>query len=218
MNNDSQSAPTSGSIPYAFGQSTVIRIPIPGTDRLCVELRPRGRLPKGGSTSTLFFQDVTGKRQLRLDHGWNPATRTWDYHWNQRGVYNVFKIANHTPVGFAEVSAFHFARYFSYAGRVLFVVAAASDVISIVQSKNKLRRASEAVAGWAGAWVGCEVGGASGAAVGLLGTPLAAAVGGIGGCIVGGALGYAGGAKLGDEVYDWGENPEFIRLVPVSRR
>jgi len=57
--------PLSGGIPYAIGQASVVRIPIPGTNGLGIELKPRGWTPKGGSTSTLFFQDATGKRHLR---------------------------------------------------------------------------------------------------------------------------------------------------------
>ncbi len=56
MSDQSHEIPMSGGIPYAIGQASVVRIPIPGTDRLCIELRPRGHVPPGGSTSTLFFQ------------------------------------------------------------------------------------------------------------------------------------------------------------------
>src|SRR4249920_3434111 len=59
--------PMSGGIPYGIGQASVVRIPVPGTNGLCIELRPRGWVPQSGSTSTLFFQDATGKRHLRLD-------------------------------------------------------------------------------------------------------------------------------------------------------
>src|SRR5687767_14447980 len=75
-------APMSGGIPYAIGQPSVVRIPIPGTGGLAIELTARGWTPKGGSTSTLFFQDPTGARQLRLDYGYNDRTKTIDYHWN----------------------------------------------------------------------------------------------------------------------------------------
>src|SRR5947207_15892968 len=63
--------PTSGGIPYAIGQASVVRIPIPGTNGLCIELTPRGWTPKGGSTSTLFFHDAAGKRHLRRDYGYS---------------------------------------------------------------------------------------------------------------------------------------------------
>src|SRR5687768_3219775 len=82
--------PLSGGIPYAVGQASVVRIPIPGTNGLCIELRPRGRVPAAGSSSTLFFQDATGARHLRLDYGYNVKTRTIDYHWNQKGTHANF--------------------------------------------------------------------------------------------------------------------------------
>lgn len=54
-------APLFGSIPFAAGAAmpSVVRIPVPGTNGLAVELSPRGRVPAGGSTSTIFIQDVT---------------------------------------------------------------------------------------------------------------------------------------------------------------
>jgi hypothetical protein len=63
--------PMSGGVLYAIGQASVVRIPVPGTNGLCIELNPKGWVPSGGSTSTLFFQDATGKRNLRLDYGYN---------------------------------------------------------------------------------------------------------------------------------------------------
>ena len=100
--------PMSGSIPYAVGQASVVRIPIPGSDGLCIEFRPRfpgDWRPRDGTTSTLFFQDIEGKRQLRLDYGerrLTPTTTTIDYHWNQEGTHRQFGITSHTPVGMWE--------------------------------------------------------------------------------------------------------------------
>jgi hypothetical protein len=208
--------PMSGGIPYAIGQASVVRIPVPGTDGLCIELRPRGRVPAGGSTSTLFFQDPSGKRHLRLDYGYNVKTRTIDYHWNQRGTHAEFGISDHTPAGTAGEVAHNAARYFRYAGRVLIVLGVAIDVVSISRASNPIRRASQVVAGWAAAWAGCEVVGAGGAALGLLASPLGSAVGGIGGCIIGGIGGYYGGSAIGGEVYDWAENTFFTPLPEVD--
>jgi hypothetical protein len=92
-------APMSGGIPYAAGMPSIIRIPIPNSNGLCIELRPRGYVPKGGSTSTLFFQDIAGKRHLRLDYGYNIQTKTIDYHWNQTGTHANFGINDHAPAG-----------------------------------------------------------------------------------------------------------------------
>lgn len=78
----------SGSIAVGAGMPSVVRIPVPGTNGLHVELRPRFPRdrrwrPRGGSTSTLFIQDLTGRRQLRLDYGPNRSTGNIDFHWNQ---------------------------------------------------------------------------------------------------------------------------------------
>jgi hypothetical protein len=209
-------APWSGGIPFAIGQASVVRIPVPGTNGLCIELTPRGWTPQGGSTSTLFFQDPTGKRHLRLDYGYNVKTRTIDYHWNQQGTHANFGIADHTPAGRPGEAAYKAAKYFRYAGRVLIVVGVAVDVVSIVQASKPMRRASQVVAGWAAAWAGCEVVGAGGAALGTLASPLGTAIGGIGGCIIGGIGGYYGGSALAGEVYDWAENTFFTPLPEVS--
>ena len=210
-------APQSGSIPFAVGLASVVRIPIPGTGGLCIEFSPRGWVPKTGSTSTLFFQDITGKRHLRLDYDYNVKTKTIDYHWNQKGVSAQFGITNHAPAGQAGEIAYNAAKYFKYAGRVLLVVGVAIDVVSVVQASKPLRRASEVVAGWAGAWAGCETVGAGGAAVGLLASPLGSAVGGVGGCIIGGIGGYWAGSKVGGAVYDWAEDTIFMPLPETNR-
>jgi hypothetical protein len=204
--------PMSGGIPYAVGQASIVRIPIPGTNGLAIELTGRGWKPKTGSTSTLFFQDTTGKRHLRLDYGHNVRTNTIDYHWNQKSTADVFKITDHTPAGRAGEVAHQAAKYFRYAGRVLVVAGVALDVIAVVQASKPLRRASQAVAGWAGAWVGCKVVGATGGLFGTSLTPIGTAVVGIGGCIIGGIGGYYGASELAGEVYDWSEDTFFTPL------
>lgn len=208
--------PWSGGIPYAVGQASVVRIPVPGTNGLCIEFRARGWVPQSGSTSTLFFQDATGKRHLRLDYGYNVKTKTIDYHWNQQGTHAQFGIPDHAPAGQAGKVAYQAAKYFRYAGRVLVVAGVAIDVISIVQASKPLRRASQVVTGWAAAWAGCELVGAGGAALGTLASPLGTAVGGVGGCIIGGIGGYYGGSVVAGEVYDWAENTFFTPLPEVS--
>jgi hypothetical protein len=206
----------SGGVLYAIGQAGIVRIPVPGTNGLCIELSPRGWVPKSGSTSTLFFQDPTGKRHLRLDYGYNVKSKTIDYHWNQKGTQAEFGIADHTPVGQAGEVAYNAARYFRYAGRVLIVVGVAVDVVSIVQASRPMRRASQVVAAWAASWAGCEAVGAGGAALGTLASPIGTAIGGIGGCIIGGIGGYYGGSVLGGDVYDWAENTFFSPLPEVT--
>lgn len=208
--------PTSGAIPYAIGQSSIVRIPIPGTDRLAIEFSPRGHVPKGGSTSTLFFQDPTGKRHLRLDYGYNVKTKSIDYHWNQKGVHSTFGIADHTPTGPNGKIAYQGAKYFRYAGRVLIVAGVALDVFSVVQADKPLRRATQVVSAWALAWVGCKAVGAGGAYVGTAGGPVGIAIVGVSGCIVGGIGGYFAGEKVAGEVFDWAEDTFFTPLPVVS--
>ncbi len=208
----SVAAPMSGGVPYAVGQAAIVRIPIPGTDGLCLEFSPKGWVPKTGSTSTLFFQDPTGKRQLRLDYGYNIKTRAIDYHWNQQGTFDTFGVPDHAAAGPGGGATYRAAKYFRFAGRALVVVGVGIDVVSIVQASNPLRRASEVVAGWAGAWVGCQLVGGVGAGLGTLASPLGTAAGGVAGCVVGGIGGYFGGSVVGAEVYDWAENTRFTSL------
>jgi len=216
MGKPTSGTPNSGSVPFSVGLSSVVRIPIPGTNNLCIELRPRGHVPAGGSTSTLFFQDPTGKRHLRLDYGYNVKTKAIDYHWNQSGTHADFGIADHTPVGRGGPAVYQAAKYFRYAGRLLLVYGVVVDIASIVQSSRPMRRASEVVAGWAGSWAGCEVVGAGGAALGTLASPLGTAIGGIGGCIIGGIGGYYGGSAVGGDVYDWAETTFFTPLPELK--
>jgi hypothetical protein len=212
--------PISGSIPVAIGAAAVIRIPVPGTRNLAIEFFPRNY--KGQSTSTLFIQDLTGKIHLRLDHGPNVVTKTVDYHWNagskqKGGMQADFGIRDHQVLGPGGRSLYKFAKYFRWGGRVLVVVGATVDVISIVQSSNPLKTASQVVAGWAGAWAGCKVVGAFGAGVGTgLEPGVGTAIGGLVGCVIGGAAGYTAASATMGHVYDWGEGALFHRLPEVS--
>ena len=209
-------APMAGAVLVGAGQASVARIPIPGTHGLCIELRPRGRVPAAGSTSTLFFQDITGRRHLRLDYGFNVKTNSVNYHWNQSGTHANFGVADHTPAGSSGAVAYRAARYFRYAGRAVLVVAVVVDAISIVQADRPMRRATQVVAAWAAAWLGCRIVGAGGAAVGTLASPLGTAVGGVGGCIVGGAAAYWGGSVLAGDVFDWAEGTTFTPLPEMA--
>jgi hypothetical protein len=191
---------------------------VPGTDRLCIELGPRGWTPTGGSTSTLFIQDITGKRNLRLDYGYNVKTRAIDFHWNQKGTFAEFGIADHAAAGKAGAGLYKAAKCFRYGGRVLLVVGVAASVYSVVVASNPLRQAAKEVAGWAGAWAGCEVAGAGGAAAGTFVTPgVGTAVGGIGGCVVGGFIGYWGASSATGRVYDWAAGTIFRRVPETTR-
>jgi len=208
--------PWVGAIPVALGLPSFVRIPIPGTSGLAIEFSPRGWVPASGSTSTLFFQDLTGKRHLRLDYGYNVKTKSINYHWNQSGTHADFGVADHAPVGRLGTATYQAAKYFRYAGRVLLIVGVVFDVVSVVQSDRPLRRASQVVAGWAAAWAGCEVVGAGGAALGTLATPIGTAAGGVIGCVIGGAAGYYGGSVVAGDVYDWAEGTRFTPLPETS--
>ena len=214
MGNGIEAAPQSGKVPVAIGMVSVVRIPVPGSEGLCIELSPRGYVPAGGSTSTLFFQDKSGRRHLRLDYGYNVKTRTIDYHWNQKGTHSVFGLTDHSRAPRSGAALYHGARYFRYAGRVLIVAGAAVDLVSIARSNRPLRRATEVATAWASAWVGCKIVGGAGAGTGTLVAPgPGTAVGGIAGCIIGGVGGYIGGESFGGQVYDWAEGTVFTALA-----
>lgn len=209
--------PVSGSILVGAGAASVLRIPVPGTGGLAIELSPRGHVPASGSTSTLFIQDVTGKKHLRLDYGYNKTTGAIDYHWNQKGTHAQFGVTDHSTAGKAGEILHKGARYLKYAGRVLVVVGAAVDVYSIVVAKKRLRKTLQVVAGWAGAAAGCKAVGAGGAAVGTFVEPGGGtAVGGVLGCIVGGAGGYWGASWAAGEAYDWVEETYFEPLPETA--
>lgn len=202
-----------GGAPVGVGLSSLVRIPIPGTQGLCIEFSARGKgVPKGGSTSTLFLQDPVGKRHLRLDYGPNVRTNVIDYHWNQSGTHSTYGIEDHTPAGKAGKTAYHLAKYFRYAGRVVLVAGAVVDAVSIVQADRPLRQSAKVAAGWVSALAGCKVAGAAGAWAGSLALPLGTAVGGIGGCIIGGVGGYFAGSTVAGDIYDWAEGTQFTPL------
>lgn len=202
--------PLSGAIPAGAGLPSMVRIPVPGEHRLAVELRTRDPRFRGRSTSTLFIQDRTGRRHLRLDYGFNPRTNTIDYHWNQSRVHARFGIADHTPVGRGGALAYRTLRAYRWAGRVLLVVGAGVDLVTIVQASQPLRRATQVASAWALAWVGCKAGGFIGGGGGTAVAPgPGTAAGAIGGCIVGGVGGYLAGERLGDVVYEWAEQTVF---------
>ena len=55
---DAEDAPLSGKA-AAAALGSILRIPVPGTGGLAIELSPRGWTPKGGSNSSLFIQYIT---------------------------------------------------------------------------------------------------------------------------------------------------------------
>ncbi len=219
---DSEQIISSGSV--GIGMGSVIRIPIPGTGGLAIELNPRNF--KGKTTSSLFIQSADGKRVLRLDYGPNPKIGgQTDYHWNQKGTYEHFGVQDHTSVGAAEEALFKSAKYFKYAGRAFLVLGAATDIYSIVVAKKRIRRVAQVATGWAGAWAGCEVGGAVGAEGGFaigtavpgIGNAIGATAGGFAGCMFGGVGGYYYGSEAGGQIYDQVEETYFEPVPETGR-
>jgi hypothetical protein len=218
--------PMDGAVP-AIGVTSIIRIPFPGKGHLVLSLHP----PAGfkGSTSTVFVMEAGSKyKGLRLDYGFNKATKTVDYHWNIEGkiARSTFPgITNHMPAGTVGKYLFQGAKAFRYVGRTFVVIGAVVDAVSIVEASNPLRRSSQVVSAWAGAWIGAEAGGEAGAFVGGLGGSVIPGVGtaaggivvGFIGAVAGGWKGYQLGEKAGGAVYDWAANTNFNPLpkVPV---
>lgn len=212
-----EEAPVSGKVPGSLGFGSVIRIPVPQTDGLAIELSARGWTPKGGSSSSLFIQDLTGKRHLRLDYGFNKNGGVVEWHWNQKGVADVFGITNHTSVGPAEQALGVAAKYYKYAGRTLLVLGVAMDGYSIVVSSTPLRRTIQVVSAWATATAGCKLGGAGGAAAGTAVAPgLGTAIGGLVGCAVGAFIGYTTAEAAAGYLYDWEESTTFRQINPTA--
>jgi hypothetical protein len=212
--------PVSGSVPViaGVGVSSIARIPVPGTN-LVLELSSRGYK---GSTSTIFIWEGTAQnkfgKHLRLDYGYNAKTKTIDYHWNRQGpAKQFFGIQNHSTVGKGGAALFKAGKYLKWGGRVLFVVGATIDVITVATSSKPLKAATQAVAGWAGAWAGCKVVGAFMAGVGTgLEPGGGTVVGGFVGCIIGGATGYYAASGTAGKVYDWAEDTVFTPLPATS--
>ena len=208
--------PLSGALPVGIGAAAVLRIPVPNTCGLAIELGPRGWVPRGGSTSTLFIQGLDGKQHLRLDYGFNVKTQSIDYHWNQKGTNAEFGIVDHANAGRFGSAIYKGAKYFKYTGRVLVVVGAAIDLVSIVQASRPLRRTTQVVTAWTAAGITCRAVGAGLATVGTFIEPGGGtALGGLLGCVVGGVGGYLLGEKVGGVVYDWGEGT-FFKPLPLT--
>jgi hypothetical protein len=207
--------PIVAAIPVSLGASSILRIPVPGTKGLAIELSPRGWKPKTGSTSSLFIQDLTGKRHLRLDFGFNKNSQVFEWHWNQKGTSADFGITNHTSVGQTEQLLGQMSKVYRFAGRALTIGAAATDLHSIVTSSEPLRRSVQVVSGWAAAAEGCKVVGAGGAYLGTAAAPgIGTAVGGFLGCSAGAFIGYMSAERVSGHLYDWAAGAMFSRLHP----
>jgi len=198
------------------GIVSVVRVPVPGSNGLFVELKPRGYVPPSGSTSTLFIQDNTGNKHLRLDYGYNKTTGTVDYHWNQQGTHPQFGITNHQPAGKPGRLLHKGAKYLRYGGKVLIVVGLTADMYSVVVARKKVRQVVKVAAGWGGAWAGCKLIGAAGAAGGTAYPGVGTAAGGVTGCVIGAVAGGAGASWAAGEVYDTVEEYVYEELPEAA--
>lgn len=210
-----ETVPLNGALPVSGGLPAVIRIPVPGTAGLAVELKPRGYVPQSGSTSTIFVQDMTGKRHLRLDYGYNKVTSNIEWHWNQKGTHSDLGIKGHQVAGKGAAAAGRAARYFRAAGRLFVVAGAAIDTYTIVTASNPLRRTAQVVGAWGMAWGGCKIVGAAGGAGGVALAGWGAIPGALAGCAVGGFLGYWAGETVTGYAYDWAEGTIFTAATEV---
>lgn len=207
---------TPGSAQLALGTPRIVRIPIPGAKGLFLELTPRGWTPKGGSTSTLFIQTVSGDRHLRLDYGYNVKTQTIDYHWNVRKAASIFGVSDHTAASAFDRASYRGAKYFNHAGAVMIALGAVADLNSIVVARRRWRQALQVSAGWLGAWQGCRYVGRLGAAAGRFFSPAGMMIGGILGCAAGACCGDALSAAATGQVYDLVEELYYEPLPQVQ--
>lgn len=251
MEEEEWTALDSGAILVGTGMSTLAQIPVPGHPGMTISFwtndtarfvnrgvaeeamsaladlgiigeRPTRVNGRRISTSTLFIQDPSGRKVLRLDYDYNKVTGQIDYHWNQKSVHAKFGIPDHAPAGRSGTALHRFARGFRHLGRGFVVAGVVMDGVAIYQASNRPRKVAEVVGGWAGAWAGCKVVGAGGALAGSAAPGIGTAAGGVGGCIVGGIGGYFAGSWAGGEIYDlgedvveWAEDTLFTPAEPV---
>jgi hypothetical protein len=201
-----------GSVLVSGGDARKIRIPIPGTKGLYIEFVNRGYQPKGGSTAGVFIQDKLGKRYLMLDYSFNKAKGSVEYHWNQSGTFDKFKIANHTSAGKSGEIIYKASKTFVGVGKRIVIIGLVLDGISIVIAKKKLRQVVKVVGGWQGAALGCRSFGAIGALAGSA-EPGGGNIilGGIG-CAVGLIVGGIAGSEVAGSGYDLIEEIYFEHL------
>jgi len=204
-----------GSAQVALGAARVVRIPIPGVQGMFLELTPRGWTPRGGTTSTLFIQTISGDRHLRLDYGYNMKTQTIDYHWNVRKAASIFGVSDHTAASAFDRALYRGAKYFNHAGAVMIALGAVADLNSIVVARRRWRQALRVSAGWLGAWQGCIHGGRLGATAGEIFSPAGMMAGGIVGCAAGAWCGEALSAAATGQVYDLAEELYYEPLPQV---
>jgi hypothetical protein len=210
-----------GGVLVGPGNIAFIRIPIPGSQNLYLELNPPPYW-KGSSSSAIFMHDASidgkGERSLRLDYGFNKATGRVDYHWNRTGAgtYDYFKIKNHEAAGATGAVLYRTARAFRYVGRTITIVGKVADVTSIVTASDPVRRAVQVASAWRVSKMTAVRFGSACAAVGKnVGGVRGAAIGGIVCGVVGGVVGYYAGEKISGYVYDETEQIVISRWTEI---
>lgn len=169
----------------------------------------------GKSTSVIQLYDaVNSSKGIRLDYGYNVVTKDVNWHWNQKGTFANFGIADHSLAGGTMSAVGNASKVVKGVGRVALPVAVASDAYSIYESDNRPREVTRVAGGWAGAYAmgqaGAMAGAAGGATIGsaipVVGTAAGAAAGGLVGGIGGGVAGYFGGSAVAQKIYDYIDN------------
>jgi hypothetical protein len=134
------------------GKIAIAHIPIPGTNGLFVELRPRGHAASTGPASTLYVRDLTRGQQLRLDFSYQPADRRLQYHWSPYGSLDDLTADDASAHKRGEPGAYSAAKQYRCAGRDLILLGLPVDAYRIVIARPWWRQATREVAGWLGTW------------------------------------------------------------------
>ncbi len=127
-------------------------------------------------------------------------TKDVNWHFNQKGTFSDFGIADHSVVGPGMEIFGNVSKGVKVVGKVALPVAVAVDAYSIYNSDNKPKEVSRVVGGWTGALAGGEVGAAAGT---MVFPGIGTAVGGFVGGIAGSVGGYFVGSSIGTSVYNF---------------
>lgn len=176
-----------------------------GAGSFSVSLRANN--PRPNSSSSIFWQNVSGKKHGRLDRhvvtlkgGIQPYGNVPRTHLNYTSGTGFFKYDHGlSPRGgtYLHYSAIFIRR----SGGAMMALGAVTDAYSLATSSNKASEASRIAGGWAGAYYGAQYLGTQLAAYGASYGPYGIMAGGLAGSIGGGALGYWGGSLMGSLSY-----------------
>lgn len=126
---------SSGRAPFAVGHSRYVRLPVPHTLDLWLELRPKTPVPACGAASSLLLRHAARCLELRLDFAYSKRTRSVDFHW----CTEPKDPARGAGPGFTPWLVPHAAsRCFRQAGRVLTVTGVLADQVRLLRSDAAL--------------------------------------------------------------------------------